>query len=64
MQLNGCECKDLNTTEPPHSWDNGREGNFWSDYNGTDSNHDGIGDTPYTIDILNQDRYPLDGKPR
>jgi parallel beta-helix repeat protein len=59
VQLNGCLCKDYNTTEPPHSWDNGREGNFWSDYNGTDTNHDGIGDTPYTIDLLNQDRYPL-----
>ena len=59
VQLNGCLCKDYNTTEPPHSWDNGREGNFWSDYNGTDTNGDGIGDTPYTIDQLNQDRYPL-----
>jgi len=59
VQLNGCLCKDYNTTEPPHSWDNGREGNFWSDYNGTDTNRDGVGDTPYTIDLLNQDRYPL-----
>jgi parallel beta-helix repeat protein len=59
IQLNGCECKDFNTTEPPHCWDNGREGNFWSDYNGTDANNDGIGDTPYVIDLLNLDRYPL-----
>jgi nitrous oxidase accessory protein NosD len=40
-------------------WDNGEEGNFWEDYNGTDSNRDGIGDTPYVIDNDNVDRYPL-----
>jgi parallel beta-helix repeat protein len=34
-------------------------GNYWSDYNGTDSNSDGIGDTPYIIDANNQDHYPL-----
>jgi len=40
-------------------WDNGSEGNYWSDYNGTDSNQDGIGDTPYIIDANNTDHYPL-----
>jgi parallel beta-helix repeat protein len=59
VQLNGCECKDANTTESPHSWDDGLQGNFWSDYNGTDVNGDGVGDTRYVIDALNQDRYPL-----
>jgi len=39
--------------------DNGSEGNYWNNYNGADSNGDGIGDTPYVIDADNQDNYPL-----
>ena len=42
-------------------WDNGYPsgGNYWSDYNGTDADGDGIGDVPYIIDEYNQDNYPL-----
>jgi len=51
-------------------WDNGYPsgGNYWSNYTGVDlysgpyqneTGSDGIGDTPYAIDINNQDRYPL-----
>jgi thermitase len=40
-------------------WDNGLEGNYWSDYNGTDANGDEIGDTPYIVYGNNTDRYPL-----
>jgi parallel beta-helix repeat protein len=36
-------------------------GNHWSDYNGTDSDHDGVGDSPYTIDGNNSDEHPLMG---
>jgi len=43
----------------PNFWDNGTAGNYWSNYNGTDNDGDGIGDTPYVIDENNQDNYPL-----
>jgi len=51
-------------------WDDGYPsgGNYWSDYNETDlysgpyqneMGSDGIGDTPYVIDVTNRDNYPL-----
>ena len=44
---------------PTNSWDKEKQGNYWSNYNGTDADQDGIGDTPYVIDSNNQDLYPL-----
>ena len=55
------------------SWDNGTIGNYWGDYEGTDNNEDGIGDSPYAIKgvkwdndvggdvsfVAGQDNYPL-----
>jgi parallel beta-helix repeat protein len=44
-----------------NAWDSGSEGNYYSDYNGTDPDGDGIGDDPYPIPGggTSTDRYPL-----
>lgn len=58
----------LNNTQPllmmgnsslsTNNWDRGKEGNYWSSYNGTGSAN-GIGDTPYNLGANNTDLYPL-----
>jgi parallel beta-helix repeat protein len=55
---NPTQVVNLNSTYA-NTWDNGTEGNYWSDYNGDDGDGDGIGDTPHLIDENNQDNYPL-----
>ena len=42
-----------------NTWDNNSRGNYWSNYNGTDLDNDGIGDVPYVIASSNADNYPL-----
>lgn len=47
-----------------NTWDNGKIGNFWSDYktrypNASEINSTEISDTPYVVNENNIDRYPL-----
>jgi len=43
-----------------NAWDSGSEGNYYSDYTGTDNNTDGIGDTHHPIPGgTSIDRFPL-----
>jgi hypothetical protein len=54
----------------PNFWGLNGEGNYWSNYSGTDKNGDGVGDTPYVLDVRDRnynavnvtgllDPYPL-----
>jgi parallel beta-helix repeat protein len=43
-------------------WDDGVEGNYWTDYVGKDLNNTGFGDVPYVIDENNRDNHPLSAR--
>jgi parallel beta-helix repeat protein len=47
-------------SNPGNFWDDSvSEGNYWSDYNGTDYDENGIGDQPHPVTNFSQDNYPL-----
>jgi parallel beta-helix repeat protein len=57
-----------NFTSSINFWDNGKAGNYWSSYSGSDRNGDGLGDTPYSFYPVSarrvtvycgQDNHPL-----
>ncbi len=56
--VNNTKNADVVQGTPVNFWDNSRQGNYWSDYKGTDSNNDGIGDIPYVINGNNTDYSP------
>jgi parallel beta-helix repeat protein len=49
------------SSDSQDTWSYDGEGNYWDEYAGHDLNRDGIGDTPYSIDISNKDDFPLMG---
>lgn len=67
---NGIQVNCTYSPAQANVWDDGYPsgGNYWSDYAGVDTKSglnqdipgsDELGDTPYVVDVSNQDRYPL-----
>ena len=58
FEMNFIQALDNSAME--NHWDDGAgAGNYWEDYDGSDADHDGIGDSPYMIDSDTWDSYPL-----
>jgi parallel beta-helix repeat protein len=62
--LNDGHQMEVGTYLNSNTWDNGEVGNFWSDYklrypNATEIDSSSIGNTPYVINTINTDHYPL-----
>ena len=51
----------VRSSNPTNRWDNGLEGNYWSNYNGTDVTGDGVGEAFFVVDepTAQRDRFPL-----
>jgi len=61
---NGVPVGTLGAIVGLNNWDNGKEGNYWTGYQGNDDNDDGIGDTSYLVyenyyNGNHTDNYPL-----
>ena len=53
--------QQVSTDNSLNIWDNGIEGNHWSNYTGADADNDGIGDSIHSINENNTDNHPLMG---